>query len=315
MATFSYQSYYYNTGVITVIIDGTPYAVSKDHTNYNELYEAYMAEDADKFLDMFDDNKALEQYACAGTNITIEDGIVKYYGKALDKVICRNILEMKKEGHHIDHMVRFLDNLMQNPDANSIEQLYRFLEHKFLPITQDGCFIAYKTVGLDFFSKASGDLTLICGGENSNGQIYNGVGEVIECVRSEVVNDPNRHCSKGLHVGALDYAGPNGWYHSSSDRVVLVKVNPKDAVSVPRDHDFTKLRVCKYEVVDNFKGKINRTVTSRYDTELDDEESEEERECEECGGILLDHETGPMCNACEEEEFDWDDELEEDMDY
>jgi hypothetical protein len=50
-------------------------------------------------------------------------------------------------------------------------------------------------------------------------------------------------------VGGLGYSGKGGWYHSSGDRVMIVKVNPADAVSVPSDHEFQKLRVCKYIVI------------------------------------------------------------------
>jgi len=33
---------------------------------------------------------------------------------------------------------------------------------------------------------------------------------------------------------------------------VLVKVNPKDVVSVPVDYNNTKMRVCRYEVISVF---------------------------------------------------------------
>jgi len=60
----------------------------------------------------------------------------------------------------------------------------------------------------------------------------------------------------------LSYAGPGGWYNSSGDRVVIVKVNPRDAVSVPGDHEFTKLRVCAYEVLCEYKAPLERSAYS-----------------------------------------------------
>jgi hypothetical protein len=134
-----------------------------------------------------------------------------------------------------------LENLMSNPSARAISELYDFLEHRALPITEDGYFLAYKSVRSDFKDKYSGT-------------IDNSVGKTVEFPRNKVDDDRAHECSYGLHVGALAYSGPGGWYNSASDKVVIVKVNPKDAVSVPQDHNAQKLRVCKYEVVSLYSG-------------------------------------------------------------
>jgi len=39
------------------------------------------------------------------------------------------------------------------------------------------------------------------------------------------------------------------------DKIVIVKINPKDVVSVP-DYDTRKLRCCKYKVIDEYSGVI-----------------------------------------------------------
>jgi hypothetical protein len=61
--------------------------------------------------------------------------------------------------------------------------------------------------------------------------------------REEVDEDPNRTCSTGLHVACFDYAKDFG------ERLIEVKVNPRDVVAVPVDYNGTKLRCCQFEVI------------------------------------------------------------------
>jgi hypothetical protein len=70
----------------------------------------------------------------------------------------------------------------------------------------------------------------------------------------------------------LEYAGPGGWYHRSDDVVVIVKVNPRDAVSVPIDHSAQKLRVCRYEVV----GVYDRPLDDDYEETPQNDDDDEE---------------------------------------
>ena len=43
----------------------------------------------------------------------------------------------------------------------------------------------------------------------------------------------------------MSHYGSNG----SGDKIVLVKINPADVVSIPDDYGFAKGRCCRYEVV------------------------------------------------------------------
>ena len=105
------------------------------------------------------------------------------------------------------------------------------------------------------------------------------------------------HCSSGLHVGSLSYSGPGGWYNSGDDKIVIVKVNPADAVSVPSDHGASKLRVCKYEVIGEYEKDLDDVYEPSEDLDL---YSECDEDC-----------------VCEEEEGldPWDDELDDDWDH
>lgn len=148
---------------------------------------------------------------------------------------------MMSEGFKFDHMVKFLENLMQNPSARGVSETYWFLENYGLPITDDGCFLAYKAVRSDYTDIYSG-------------KFLNSVGSVVSMPRNMVDDNYGIDCSKGLHVGALDYVVGYGHFvkgqvrSANGNRLLIVKVNPKDVVSVPKYEGHTKMRVCEYTV-------------------------------------------------------------------
>lgn len=270
--------------------DATNLTVNREHSNHRgikKLFVQYQNTDdpieqdecIEKIHELYNVNHGLGEYLADYGNVTegvveLRDGELFYGTKPLHGTLVDRVLDMRRKGYNVKPFLKFVENLMKNPSFNSIEQLYDFLDHKNLPITPDGCFLAYKTVKDDFYSKRGGNLTLLQGVVNEQGQIRNEIGDVIECLRSEVDDNPNNHCSKGLHVGCLAYAGPGGWYNSSYDNVVIVKVNPADAVSVPADHDFQKLRCSKYEVVALYAKPLERAVYQANDSDFYDEEDD-----------------------------------------
>jgi len=101
----------------------------------------------------------------------------------------------------------------------------------------------------------------------------NSVGNVLEMPRNEVDADKDRTCSTGLHFCSYDYLKS---FHG--ERVVVLKINPKDVVSIPSDYNNSKGRTCRYEVVDEIeldrKGglpteKLPEGCTTQY-SEYDD---------------------------------------------
>ena len=222
-------------GFQVILSDGTSEVVARDHENYDELFEAVMSGNEQRFRELFD-VQTLANKSFDGTDVSVQDGVVFYKGHEVHNTLTDRIVEFAEEGAPVEHMVKFLDNLMDNPSHRAVNELYDFLELRGMPITYDGCFQAYKAVRSDYTDKYSGE-------------IDNSPGAVVSMPRNQVDDNRDRHCSEGLHVGAWDYAGPDGWYAGHGDRIMLVKVNPRDAVSVPSDHGCTKLRVCKYKVV------------------------------------------------------------------
>jgi len=130
-------------------------------------------------------------------------------------------------------MLKFLDNLMQNTRCRAVKELYNFLVHRNLPITEDGCFLAYKSVQLDYLDWHSKSVN------NTVGAV------VLRMERNEVDDNWRTDCSSGYHVGAMEYVDN---FHRHDGHIMIVKVNPKDVVSVP-EGECTKCRTCFYEVV------------------------------------------------------------------
>lgn len=162
----------------------------------------------------------------------VRDGQVYVNNVPVHNVVSDRIVEFALAGLPVEPILRFLELLLENPSSKAQEELYDFLANRSLPLTEDGHFLAYKRVRDDWKDIHSGT-------------IDNSIGRVVEVERKAV--DPNRahECSYGLHVGALEYV--RGYGHGG--HVVIVKVNPRDCVSVPRDHNAQKLRVCRYEVL------------------------------------------------------------------
>lgn len=142
-------------------------------------------------------------------------------------------------------VARFWEKVAQNPDKRSREQLFTWLQNCDFTITEDGDILGYKGVkanGGNYHSISQG--TAWVDGEEVTGAIPNNIGVTVTMPRAKVRNDPNTHCSDGLHVGDWSYA--SGFARGA---VLEVHVNPRDVVSIPNDSSYRKMRVCKYKVV------------------------------------------------------------------
>lgn len=191
---------------------------------------------------------------------------VYYKGTLLPKVLQRRMFQcLEREGKDaVKAWPKFIENILANPDDHCREAVYEFLENRELPIAlEDGTFIAYKGVQNDFWSAHGNKNTRVISGKvDDEGRILNSVGAVIEVVREDVDHDHGHHCSCGLHVGARSYAT------SFAPKTLLVKVNPRDVVTVPTD-TAEKCRVSRYEVIGEWGGdNIPGTVVSVTGTQV-----------------------------------------------
>ena len=186
------------------------------------LKEAYELLSLPTFIDKFSEG-----------NITVchEDGKVFYGTFEIKNSLVTHMFDIMSRGEDVLPMVRFLDMLMDNPKEDIVEELYGFMEHNQIGISDDGFILAYKGVKQDYT-------------DCWTGTISNKVGQKPCMPRSQVVYDPKQACGAGLHSGSLAYA--KGW---SRGHVMKLKINPRDVVSVPYDCNMQKMRTCGYEVI------------------------------------------------------------------
>ena len=273
-------------GNLTVVLNNKSFQVLPDHLNYKMILEALPSATSDELLEMIDFEKAVATFSDG--LVEIKNGQVTYEGEVVHGSISKRILEFMSKGLPFQPLIIFLKNLMENPSMQSQKELYDFLEHEHLPITEDGHFLAYKAVRSDYKDKY-------------RGVFDNSVGQICEMTRSKVDDDRGRGCSNGLHAGALNYVAGYGSVESN-DKIVIVKINPKDVVSVPSDCNFEKLRTCRYEVVGEYQGELLKPLYSSVFSEDDYEDEDEDGDDDYEWGWNGDSED-------DEEEYDEDDEF------
>jgi hypothetical protein len=294
---------------ITVNYDGQTHIVSRTDALANKLIDALKAKDLDAIPLLVSTAKRVEDFG--NGNFVVKDGQIFVNGVLAPKPLGDKIIKFSNEGLPYEPLVKFAENLQKNPSFRAVNELFSFLEKNDHPITENGCFIAYKKVRPDFL-------------DIHTGTIDNSVGNTVEMPRNQVNEDPTQTCSYGLHVANWDYAS-NFYWSGSDSKMLEVEVNPADVVAVPIDYNQAKMRVCKYVVLgvvdqENSKDtalRITNTrscVSSLLNKSSEDKEECHYDECDSCGCSCL----GSYCKDkfCEECGCgdDFDDDLEEDDD-
>lgn len=160
----------------------------------------------------------------------------------LPTVLSKKLIGLYNSNAPYEPLIRFWDKLKKNPDERIRQQLYGFLQASHIPLTPDGCFLAYKAV-----NNINGHLW-----DKYTGKIRHDIGDRPKMNRTEVDSDPNRTCSSGLHAASYNYA--KNIY--GGDVVIEMKISPEHVCAVPSDYNNEKMRVCEYEVVSLNKSPI-----------------------------------------------------------
>ena len=227
---------------ITIVIGTTPFTLTKSSINYNKVIDAIKANDWETVKDVVDPVQVVVKY----TNgfVRIEGESLYWKDTPFDNSIAKRMIAMLKDGFPVDPLVAFMNNLMFNPSFNSVNQLYGFLEKNNLPITSDGYFLAYKKVKDDYTDCHTGTMD-------------NSVGKTVEMPRNMVDDVAGNTCSTGLHFCSQEYLKSFG-----GERVVILKINPADVVSIPSDYNNSKGRTCRYEVIGEVGVDVESTTAA-----------------------------------------------------
>ena len=217
---------------LTVFVDGASYTINKQAKTYELVLQAVRSKDINAVRSAVNIKETIvSSLNSASTDVRIEGASIFYKDREVTGLIASRVFEVIRLGLDVQPMVKFIENLMQNPSKRAVDELFGFLEACTLPITPDGHFLAYKRVREDYLDCHSGTMD-------------NSVGNVLEMDRNAVDDDKNRTCSAGLHFCSFDYLKS---FHG--ERIVIVKINPKDVVAIPADYNNSKGRTCRYEVV------------------------------------------------------------------
>jgi hypothetical protein len=244
---------------LVVVIGNKSHTISKTHVSYQKVVDAIKAGDWDTVKSVIDPVKVVLNYGAG--HVSIQGEKLFWKGELLNTALAHRMIVMLQEGFPIEPMVNFMENLMQNPSKRAVDELYTFLEKNKLPITPDGCFLAFKNVNSDYMDSFSStvlnkpaymmsDEELATGkwvsaaGSNAKAGVVTEVVDgttVVSMERNAVDDNKDRTCSDGLHFAAEGY-------HYGGPVTLILKINPRDVVSIPSDHNDQKGRTCRYEV-------------------------------------------------------------------
>lgn len=229
---------------ISMVINGKQFNVTQADSNYKDVVAMLCDNTIDdresKILGLLDKKTAVRTYIKNAEGVEVRNDGIFYEGEQVHNVVVDRIFSFMDANLPFQPMLNFLTKLLQNPSYTSQQQLFYFLEHASLPICEDGDFLAYKAVTGNFLDKHSQ-------------KIDNNIGKIVTMPRSRVDDDRESGCSNGLHAGTIAYVRN---YAAEGDKMIIVKINPTDVVSVPRDCSNQKLRCCRYEVIREFNDEM-----------------------------------------------------------
>jgi hypothetical protein len=272
------------SGFITVVLDGERHSINAGNTLFSKALEAYKADDWDTFVACVNPTIRLKSLYASYEGIEVKDGNLYVFGDPVHSTLATRVISFLEHGLDCVHLFKFILKLNLNPSKRAVDELYTFLEHRALPITDNGNFLAYKAVRADYTDKHSG-------------KFVNTIDAVLEMPRNKVDDDKNVGCSYGFHAGTVEYAKD---FLGGQGHLMIVEINPADVVSIPTDCQFQKLRTCKYKVVGEYEIDLTDPMyASRFETDQDDDvdlwdDDSDDEVCSDCG-----EDSYGNCNECD----------------
>ena len=251
---------------------GKPVTVRKGAVNFQSLRQALLDENWAEVAKHLNPTKSLAEWlnlvtvACDGDQTdaassvpllaTVDQSehgtVVCLNGEPIPETLNLRMQKMATAGENPAPVLRFWSRLKKNPSYRSVKQLWDFMQHVGIPLTETGHLLAYKAVNADYSDKYTG-------------KFDNHPGVVNEMPRNHISDDSDSACAYGFHIGSISYAQE---YGGGCGRMVIVKVDPEHVVSVPKDESCRKMRVCKYEVVGEYGSVMPSTTIPDTDLPL-----------------------------------------------
>ena len=200
-----------------------PYTLDSTHPTFDDMKLALKNKQWNKVPKLV--NKAKQISLETAGEVRVIGGIVQYKGTHLHNALTDRIIQFCKAGKPVKPLLMFIDNLYLNPSEKAQQEFCNWLVDNDLPITDDGEFLAYKSVNDNYTDCHSG-------------KISNKPGTRIMMDRAVCDTDYNTQCATGYHMCSKHY----GIYGA---RVMATKVDPRFVLSAVGG----KIRTSQYEVL------------------------------------------------------------------
>lgn len=285
-----------NSGHIFLVLDGKDYSINAGNSSFSKALEAYNAKDWESFIYIVNPEIRLKSLYASYEGIEVKDGNLYVFGDPIHSTIAKRVISFIEHGLDCVHLFKFILKLNMNPSKRAVDELYTFLEHRALPVTDNGNFLAYKAVRTDYTDKYTG-------------KFLNTIDSVLEMPRNKVDDNKENGCSYGFHAGSVDYAKD---FMNADGHLMIVEINPADVVSIPTDCQYQKLRTCKYKVVGEYEIDLNDPMyASRFQTDQDDDvdvwNDEGDSDWSDCGNCNC-GDCACCCDSCDcDDDSDYDD--------
>lgn len=210
---------------VSVMVGGKPFALQSSHPTFKSLVSALKKKDWARVPKLVSVAQSVVARSAGKVALSPDGKSVTFMGKAVDNNLTRFIIKYVTEGKDVIHLLRFMNNIYANPQHEAVTEFFDWFKNSGLPITDDGCFLAYKSVDDDMK-------------DTHTHTVDNSPGQVIMMPRNVADQNWRTQCSSGFHVCSKQY----GVYGTQQ---MAVKVNPADVLSAQGG----KLRTVRYEVI------------------------------------------------------------------
>lgn len=222
---------------ILIFMNGKNLTVGRDHPNFAKIQTALKNKDYASIPALADVVTSVRKWLNAGKDFELVGDLVTLNGVPFSSIITNKVLNMINAGASADGLFNFLRKVRSNPSKTAQDELLLFCEANGFMIHEDGDILAYKSVRGNYMDIHSG-------------KFRNAVGDTVVMNRNQVDDRRDVTCSTGLHFAAFDYASTwAGSIDGVNRRLMVMKINPADVVSIPNDYKNQKGRCSKYKVI------------------------------------------------------------------
>jgi hypothetical protein len=221
-------------GNISIFGPSRNYHITPDHSAQERIIQNLILGQYQEAAELADRREAVKNFLdihMDGIQLkTDRNGEVLLNDQVLPEAVAEKALNMIDAGINALPLLRFLKRSQENPDPAVHEQLLQFVAANDFHIDQDGFIVAWKKVSEDMKDLWTRSLD------------YSPPRTVV-MPREAVVADPDEACAAGLHFATWRFT-----YNYTGSRVVELRVDPANVVSVPKAH-VDKARASSFQIV------------------------------------------------------------------